>query len=98
MYRKNAWLKYENKQDVMAFAEDYKGFISLCKSERLATKETERLLKQKGFKNINEVKSLKVGDKVYAINKVKNVAAFIIGSEPLKDGLRILGAHCDSPR
>ena len=98
MYRKNAWLKYENKQDVMAFAEDYKGFISLCKSERLATKEAERLLKQKGFKNINEVKSLKVGDKVYAINKGKNVAAFIIGSEPLKDGLRILGAHIDSPR
>ena len=98
MYRKNAWLKYENKQDVMAFAEDYKGFISLCKSERLATKEAERLLKQNGFKNINEVKSLKAGDKIYAINKGKNVAAFIIGSEPLKDGLRILGAHIDSPR
>ena len=98
MYRKNAWLKYENKQDVMAFAEDYKGFISLCKSERLATKEAERLLKANGFKNINEVKSLKAGDKVYAINKGKNVAAFIIGSEPLKDGLRILGAHIDSPR
>ena len=98
MYRKNAWLKYENKQDVMAFAEDYKGFISLCKSERLATKEAERLLKSNGFKNINEVKSLKAGDKVYAINKGKNVAAFIIGSEPLKDGLRILGAHIDSPR
>ena len=98
MYRKNAWLKYENKQDVMAFAEDYKGFISLCKSERLATKEAEKLLKSNGFKNINEVKSLKAGDKVYAINKGKNVAAFIIGSEPLKDGLRILGAHIDSPR
>ena len=98
MYRKNAWLKYENKQDVMAFAEDYKDFISLCKSERLATKEAERLLKSNGFKNINEVKSLKAGDKVYAINKGKNVAAFIIGSEPLKDGLRILGAHIDSPR
>ena len=98
MYRKNAWLKYENKQDVMAFAEDYKGFISLCKSERLATKEAEKLLKAKGFKNINEVKGLKAGDKVYAINKGKNVAAFIIGSEPLKDGLRILGAHIDSPR
>ena len=98
MYRKNAWLKYENKQDVMAFAEDYKDFISLCKSERLATKEAERLLKSNGFKNINEVKSLKAGDKVYAINKGKNVATFIIGSEPLKDGLRILGAHIDSPR
>ena len=98
MYRKNAWLKYENKQDVMSFAEDYKGFISLCKSERLATKEAEKLLKAKGFKNINECNALKVGDKVYAVNKGKNVAAFIIGSEPLTNGLRILGAHIDSPR
>ena len=98
MYHKNAWLKYENKQDVMAFAEDYKKFITVGKSERLCTKEAEKLLKANGFKNINEVKSLKAGDKVYALNKGKNVAAFIIGSEPLKDGLRILGAHIDSPR
>ena len=98
MYRKNAWLKYENKQDVMAFAEDYKNFISIGKSERLCAKEAERLLKEKGFKNINECSSLKAGDKVYALNKGKNVAAFIIGNEPLKDGLRILGAHIDSPR
>ena len=98
MYRKNAWLKYQNKQEVMDFAEGYKTFISLCKSERLATKEAERLLKENGFKNIKDVKSLKVGDRVYALNKGKNVAAFIIGKEPIKDGLRILGAHIDSPR
>ena len=98
MYRKNAWLKYQNKQEVMDFAEGYKDFISLCKSERLATKEAERLLKENGFKNIKDVKSLKAGDRVYALNKGKNVAAFIIGKEPIKDGLRILGAHIDSPR
>ena len=98
MYRKNAWLKYQNKQEVMDFAEGYKDFISLCKSERLATKEAERLLKENGFKNIKDVKSLKAGDRVYALNKGKNVAAFIVGKEPIKDGLRILGAHIDSPR
>ena len=98
MYRKNAWLKYKNKKEVMDFAEDYKAFISYAKSERLATKEAIRLLKENGYKDIKDVKSLKAGDKVYAINKGKNVAAFIIGKEPIKDGLRILGAHIDSPR
>jgi len=98
MYRKNAWLKYENKQEVMDFAEDYKAFLSASKSERLATNEAVKLLKKNGFKDIKEVNSLKKGDKVYAVNKGKNVAAFLIGSEPLKDGLRILGAHIDSPR
>ena len=98
MYRKNAWLKYDDKKVVMDFAEGYKAFISTAKSERLAVKEAEKLLKANGFKNVDEVKSLKEGDRVYFINKKKNVAAFIIGKEPLVNGLRILGAHIDSPR
>ena len=98
MYRKNAWLKYKDNKPVMDFAEGYKDFISVAKSERLAVKEAEKLLKANGFKNIEDVKSLKKGDRVYFINKKKNVAAFIIGSEPLENGLRILGAHIDSPR
>ena len=98
MYRKNAWLKYEDKKVVMDFAEGYKDFITFAKSERLAVIEAEKLLKDNGFKNIDDVKSLKEGDRVYFINKKKNVAAFIIGKEPLEKGLRILGAHIDSPR
>ena len=98
MYRKNAWLKYKDNKDVMNFAEGYKNFISVAKSERLAVREAEKLLKANGFKNVDDVKSLKEGDRVYFINKKKNVAAFIIGSEPLEKGLRILGAHIDSPR
>ncbi|MBP5574357.1 MAG: aminopeptidase [Bacilli bacterium] len=98
MYRKNAWLKYENKQEVMDFAEGYKKFISVSKNERVAVTESEKLLKAKGYKNINQFKSLKEGDKVYAINRGKNIVAFVIGKEPIEKGLRILGAHIDSPR
>ena len=98
MYRKNAWLKYKDKKPVMAFAEDYKKFISYAKNERLAVLESERLLRANGFKNIDEFKTLKAGDRVYVINKKKNVAAFIVGKEPMENGLRILGAHIDSPR
>ena len=98
MYRKNAWLKYKGTKPVMDFAEGYKAFISAAKSERLAVKEAEKLLKANGFKNIDDVKTLKKGDRVYFVNKKKNVAAFIIGKEPLENGLRILGAHIDSPR
>ena len=98
MYRKNAWLKYKDNKPVMDFAEGYKTFITNAKNERLAVKEAEKLLKANGFKNVDDVKSLKEGDRVYFINKKKNVAAFIIGKEPLTNGLRILGAHIDSPR
>lgn len=98
MYRKNAWNKYENKADVFAFAEGYKQFISYGKTERLVVKEALVLLEDKGFKNGATLKSVKPGDKVYFTNRNKNIAAFIIGKEPLVNGLRILGAHIDSPR
>ena len=98
MYRKNAWLKYKDNKPVMDFAEGYKKFLSAAKSERIAVIEAEKLLKANGFKNVEDVKSVKAGDRVYFINKKKNVAAFIIGKEPIENGLRILGAHIDSPR
>ena len=100
MYRQNAWLKYNAKEvkEVMKFAEGYKNFISISKTERLAVKESIALLEQAGFKPAAEFKSLKAGDKLYFINKNKNVCAFIVGKEPLENGLRILGAHIDSPR
>ena len=99
MYRKNAWKKYDSDlSPVFNFAEGYKKFISYGKTERLVVKESIKLLEEKGFKNLDNVSSLKEGDRVYKINKNKNVAAFIIGKEPLANGMRILGAHIDSPR
>ncbi len=98
MYRKNAWNKYPDKTPVMTFAEGYKQFISYGKTERLVVKESLELLRKAGFVDGETVTSLKPGDKVYFTNKNKNVAAFIIGKKPLSEGLRILGAHIDSPR
>ena len=100
MYRENAWLKYDSKEtkEVMKFSEGYKEFISFGKTERLVTKESIELLNKAGFKPVDEVNNLKAGDKVYFVNKNKNICAFVIGKKDIKEGLRILGAHIDSPR
>ena len=100
MYRENAWKKYNasTEKEVMKFAEGYKEFLSASKTERLATKEIVKRLDAKGFKNVEFVKSVKAGDKVYFVNKNKNVCAFVLGQKPVVEGLRILGAHIDSPR
>lgn len=99
MYGKNAWLKYgSDTKVIMDFAEGYKDFITTAKTERLAVREAVKILDAKGFKNADSVKSVKEGDKVYFINKNKNICAFVVGKKPLEDGLRILGAHIDSPR
>lgn len=99
MYKKNAWKKYNGDyKAIFDFNEGYKTFITNGKTERLAVNETLKLAKEKGFQDIRELKTLNKGDKVYVTNMNKNVALFVIGEKPLTEGLRILGAHIDSPR
>ncbi len=100
MYNKNAWEKYENDSmdELMHFNDEYKQFISYGKTERLVVKESIELLEKHGFKPIEAFKSIKAGDKIYAINRNKNVMAFIIGKNKIESGINVLGAHIDSPR
>ncbi len=100
MYAKNAWNKYKDNQykDVMDFNEGYKTFLSSSKTERACVKESVELAQKAGFQDIQDLQGLKAGDKFYVINKDKNLALFIMGEKPLTDGMRILGAHIDSPR
>ena len=100
MYAKLAWEKYTDEQikDVMAFNEGYKNFITNGKTERLCVKQSIELAKEKGFKELSEYETLKPGDKVYVNNMNKNIALFVVGKQPIETGMRILGAHIDSPR
>ena len=100
MYNKYAYSKYEGKvkEDLEKFSKDYIDFLSVSKTERIFTKNSIALAEKFGFKNIETVKSLKAGDKVYSINRGKNIALFVIGKENIEYGINILGAHIDSPR
>ena len=104
MERKNAWNEYSAK-DLRALedlCEEYKGFLSKGKTERLCTELAVEMAKKAGYHDLKEIigngKKLKAGDKVYAVNMNKMIALFQIGKEPLEKGMAILGAHIDSPR
>lgn len=102
--RENAWKKYndENLKELNTFCEGYKDFITKCKTERESVQETIRIAKQYGYRDLNDYITsqtpLKPGDKVYANNYGKAIALFVIGKEPMEAGMKILGAHIDSPR
>ena len=104
MYSKNIYehCSDEKLSSIQNFNEDYKAFLSYGKTERLCVKQATKLAQEKGFilldDIINQHKEIKAGDKIYAINKNKNIVLFKIGTKPVVDGLRILGAHIDSPR
>ncbi len=101
---KNAWNKYDEAKlaEVMQYNEGYKVYISACKTERECVKEAIRQAEEKGYKDLKKLiakgKKVKAGDKVYYNNMDKALVLFLVGSEPLEKGMKILGAHIDSPR
>ena len=104
MERKIAWEKYsqEEMEKVFTFAENYRQFLSLGKTERECVKTFVEKAKKAGFtslkKAIKKEQKLKPGDKVYYDYMGKSLAMFVIGEAPISDGMNILGAHIDSPR
>ena len=104
MYSKNIY-KNCNQNKINAinnFCEDYKDFISTGKTERLCVELALNQAKKNGYVSLDEVikskQKIKAGDKLYRINKNKNIILFNVGKKPLVEGLRVLGAHIDSPR
>ena len=104
MERKNAWNTYEEEDlvQVNRIAEQYRQFISDCKTERECAVRIREMAEAAGYasleKAVREEGSLQPGDKVYAVHKKKLVILFHIGTEPMEKGMNILGAHIDSPR
>ncbi|ACV28451.1 Probable M18 family aminopeptidase 1 [Anaerococcus prevotii] len=101
--RKNVWLNIDQakKDELESLSTDYMDFMNKSKTERLAVKEIVRRAEEAGFRNIDEALDegkLEAGDKVYAINRQKAVALFVIGSEDFEAGMNIVGSHLDSPR
>ncbi len=95
---KNGWTKDIDKEIVFKFAEGYKDFLNNAKTERESIAEAVKLLEDCGFREISNYDALKEGDKVYTVNKQKALIAAVIGSQPMTDGLNIVGAHVDAPR
>ncbi|MCC2231484.1 aminopeptidase [Lachnospiraceae bacterium CLA-AA-H215] len=104
MERKNAWLSYseEERAKLNQVCDDYKAYLSIGKTERECVTEAVRLAEAKGYRRMEDVmkagETLKEGDRVYRICMNKTLVLFQIGSEPIENGMNILGAHIDSPR
>lgn len=104
MERDLTWEHYsdEERGKVFSFAEDYRQFISECKTERECVDRFTELAKAAGFTDMAEIKKeqkkLEPGDRVYAVKQGKAMALFVVGSAPIEEGMNILGAHIDSPR
>ena len=104
MENKNTWEMYTKKQmkECSDFCVGYMDFLSRGKTERECTDIIVREAVKHGYRDLDKLiekgEKLNKGDKVYRVNMNKAVVMFNIGSEPLTEGMNILGAHIDSPR
>lgn len=104
MERPNAWKDYTAEQldELHYLCEGYKAYISDNKTERECCAAAVSLAEEAGYVDlaakIAAGEALKPGDKVYAVNRGKALMLVNMGTDPLEQGVNILGAHIDSPR
>lgn len=96
----NLWdvLGEEEQQNALDFADDYRSFLDLSKTEREFVKLGVSVLEELGFQEFTTKKTLKWGDKVYRTVHGKGLCIAVVGKEAAVDGFNLLGAHIDSPR
>lgn len=98
---KNVYKEADEKtmKDIFNYAEGYKKFLFTSKTERGAAHSAEALAVANGYKPFTFGQKVKPGDKLYFINRDKNIFLMRIGKNDLeKCGMKIMVAHVDSPR
>jgi len=95
--RKNFWEIASAKEVKSAFdfAQNYKKFLNLCKTDRETIIYFEKILSAEKFSDLDKRPK---GKKVFRIARGKNAAIAVIGKKPVKDGVNLIVAHIDAPR
>lgn len=98
--QQNWWLKADEqkKKDIFEFGEGYKRFLNIAKTEREFVNETVKVVEAQGFINAEKLESLKTGDKIYYLNRGKNIVLVVVGKEEIEKGVNFVVSHADVPR
>ncbi|HAL63853.1 MAG TPA: aminopeptidase, partial [Clostridiales bacterium] len=91
-------LTAEQRREMLDLCDEYMEFLDNAKTERECVKEAVKMAESHGFVRFYDKEALKAGDKVYFINRNKNIMLAVIGSDDIEKGINIVGAHIDSPR
>lgn len=96
--KENGWNCIDSREAVFDFSEGYRKFLDGAKTEREFVTEGIKLVEKNGFVNAEKKDKLTVGDKVYYVNRGKNLVLAVIGKEDIENGINYVVSHVDSPR
>lgn len=88
----------EQVEEAAGFCEGYKEFLDRGKTERECVKAAVDMLLKAGYVEFEPNKHYNPGDKVFMNNRGKAIIATTYGTKSVAEGVRINGAHIDSPR
>lgn len=91
-------LSPEDKAQIGPYAQGYKAFLDIAKTERDAVQELVRQAETLGFHAYDRTMPVQAGDKIYKINRAKGIILSVIGQKSLAAGVRLTAAHLDAPR
>ena len=101
LYKKtNGWknISSEKIEKVFTMGEEYKKVLDLGKTEREFVELATSFAKECGFIDARLKDTLVPGDKVYYLNRHKNIVLAVIGKEDILKGINYIVSHIDSPR
>lgn len=100
---KYAWDLYSDSQKtaVWSLAADYFEFLHNARTERERTQWAIDNALKRGFRAVSlgkDLSTLQPGDKIFYVNKHKNIALVVIGKRPMTKKTFLIGSHIDTPR
>lgn len=98
--KKTGWEKLSDEElkNIFQFADEYMYYLNSSKTEKAIIKNSKDILMKNGFVDISEKEELKPGDKIFYVNRGRNLFIAVIGEKNLEEGMRIVASHSDSPR
>ena len=101
---KSLWEIYSEKQllEMEEVSARYRRLLDQGKTERECARISIEMAEAAGYRPLSDLvkagTKLSAGDKVYSHYNGKTLVLYHIGTEPIENGMNILGAHIDSPR
>lgn len=98
--KKIGWndISEDEEKAVFKFADEYMFYLNQAKTEKEIVHFSKEILLKNDFRDLRDVETLNPGDKVFWVNRNRSLYISVIGTDKIENGLKLVGAHGDSPR
>jgi aspartyl aminopeptidase len=99
-FKPTAWERTSaaDRPKVLSFGAEYIDFLSQAKTEREVVAFATDRAAARGFQPWQEGRKIAPGDRLLFASRGKILALAVVGERPLRDGIRLVGAHIDAVR